>query len=65
MQCIYGHKMEIDDVEVSGAHQSGGDIVDAEYRRMWVCTDKDCDEVEPIINEQEDEQYVSTKLVSR
>lgn len=55
MQCIYGHEMEIDDVMVSDAHQSGGDIVDAEYRRMWVCTDKDCDETEPIINQQGDE----------
>ena len=56
MICIYGHEMEIDDVMVSDAHQSGGDIADAEYQRMWVCTDPNCDETEPIINEPEEEE---------
>jgi len=53
MQCIYGHEMEIEDVEVVSAHQEGGDIVDASYQRMWVCTDPNCDETEPIINQEE------------
>lgn len=55
MICTNGHEMEIQSVEVSSAHQSGGEIVDAEYQNMWVCTNTDCDETEPITNQEEDE----------
>lgn len=45
MKCSQGHKMELEEVEVMHAYQRGGEIVDAEYEAMWVCTNMFCQEL--------------------
>lgn len=58
MICKNGHEMEIQNVETYPAHQGwgqdGSGIIDATWEDMWVCTDKDCDETEPIISHEEE-----------
>lgn len=42
--------MFLEDVEVSPAHQSGGEIVDAQYEKMWTC--EGCDTmIDPVTEE--------------
>ena len=54
MDCpICGSPMIREEVETRPARQEGGEIVDADYQMMEVCTV--CENVEPIINEQEEE----------
>lgn len=52
MHCpVCNSLMKIAEAEIP-AHQSGGNIVDAEYQKVWYCPR--CENVEPIINEEED-----------
>lgn len=53
MICAKGHEMYLHDVETAPAHQEGGNIVDATQETMWVCSNPNCDEVEPITNEED------------
>lgn len=44
------HPMSLEDVEVSPARQQGGEIVDAQYQKMWVCDE--CDTIiDPVTEE--------------
>jgi hypothetical protein len=60
MICANGHEMELEEVETIPAHQGfsgdGSGIIDATYDTMWVCTHKDCEEIEIYEKEESDDE---------